>query len=125
VEIQKALDLKVTVSLHAAIGSFCSLTLEEHTRAFQASSRSRRQVGRYKNPFHQLKLSYGANKGKNFTEEEDRFLICMLHRIGYDKETAYDELRRQVCVCVCVCGWVWVWVCVGVCVWLSHPRQRL
>lgn len=53
------------------------------------------KTGRYKNPFHQLKISYGANKGKNFTEEEDRFLICMLHRIGYDKETAYDELRRQ------------------------------
>ena len=57
------------------------------------------QTGRYKNPFHQLKIQYGTNKGKNFTEEEDRYLICMLHKIGYEKETAYEELRRQVTYC--------------------------
>ena len=41
-------------------------------------------------------MQYGTSKGKNFTEEEDRYLICMLHKIGYDKETAYEELRRQI-----------------------------
>jgi len=54
------------------------------------------KCGRYKNPFHQLKILYGTNKGKNFTEEEDRYLICMLHRIGYDKEASYEDLRRQI-----------------------------
>ena len=27
---------------------------------------------RYKAPFHQLRIAYGTNKGKNYTEEEDR-----------------------------------------------------
>ena len=54
------------------------------------------QIGRYKAPFHQLRISYGTNKGKNYTEEEDRFLICMLHKLGFDKESVYDELRQCI-----------------------------
>ncbi|TSK22479.1 SWI/SNF-related matrix-associated actin-dependent regulator of chromatin subfamily A member 5 [Bagarius yarrelli] len=50
------------------------------------------KIGRYKAPFHQLRISYGTNKGKNYTEEEDRFLICMLHKLGFDKES---ELQRR------------------------------
>lgn len=51
---------------------------------------------RYRAPFHQLRIQYGTNKGKNYTEEEDRFLICMLHKLGFDKENVYDELRTSV-----------------------------
>uniref|UniRef100_A0A8C6KJ14 SNF2 related chromatin remodeling ATPase 5 n=1 Tax=Nothobranchius furzeri TaxID=105023 RepID=A0A8C6KJ14_NOTFU len=54
------------------------------------------KIGRYKAPFHQLRISYGTNKGKNYTEEEDRFLICMLHKLGFDKESVYDELRQCI-----------------------------
>ena len=54
------------------------------------------QIGRYKAPFHQLRIQYGTNKGKNYTEEEDRFLICMLHKMGFDKECVYEELRQCV-----------------------------
>uniref|UniRef100_A0A665UE28 SWI/SNF related, matrix associated, actin dependent regulator of chromatin, subfamily a, member 5 n=1 Tax=Echeneis naucrates TaxID=173247 RepID=A0A665UE28_ECHNA len=36
-----------------------------------------------KAPFHQL-------------QEEDRFLICMLHKLGFDKESVYDELRQCI-----------------------------
>ena len=53
-------------------------------------------MARYKAPFHQLRIQYGTNKGKNYTEEEDRFLICMLHKLGFDKENVYDELRGAV-----------------------------
>lgn len=35
-------------------------------------------------------------KEKNYTEEEDRFLICMLHKLGFDKENVYDELRQCI-----------------------------
>ena len=51
---------------------------------------------RYKAPFHQLRISYGTNKGKNYTEEEDRYLVCMLHKLGFDKENIYDDLRASV-----------------------------
>uniref|UniRef100_A0A673LLP0 SWI/SNF-related matrix-associated actin-dependent regulator of chromatin subfamily A member 5-like n=1 Tax=Sinocyclocheilus rhinocerous TaxID=307959 RepID=A0A673LLP0_9TELE len=54
------------------------------------------KIARYKAPFHQLRIQYGTNKGKNYTEEEDRFLICMLHKMGFDKEYIYEELRQCV-----------------------------
>ena len=53
-------------------------------------------MNRYRAPFHQLRIQYGTNKGKNYTEEEDRFLVCMLHKLGFDKENVYDELRTSV-----------------------------
>jgi hypothetical protein len=52
-------------------------------------------------------LVYGANKGKAYTEDEDRFILCMVHKLGYGN---WDDLKvccvrvcRCVCVCVCVC----------------------
>eukprot|EP00088_Acartia_fossae_P044890 TRINITY_DN4792_c0_g1_i1.p1 TRINITY_DN4792_c0_g1~~TRINITY_DN4792_c0_g1_i1.p1 ORF type:complete len:715 (-),score=273.25 TRINITY_DN4792_c0_g1_i1:933-2795(-) len=54
------------------------------------------KIARYKAPFHQLRIGYGANKGKNYTEEEDRFLVCMLHKLGFDKENVYEDLRAAV-----------------------------
>lgn len=54
------------------------------------------KVARYKAPFHQLRIQYGTSKGKNYSEEEDRFLICMLHKMGFDKENVYEELRQCV-----------------------------
>merc|ERR1712096_583283 len=54
------------------------------------------KVARYRAPFHQLRVQYGTNKGENYTEEEDRFLVCMLSKLGLDKENVYDELRSCV-----------------------------
>ncbi|XP_014676572.1 PREDICTED: SWI/SNF-related matrix-associated actin-dependent regulator of chromatin subfamily A member 5-like [Priapulus caudatus] len=54
------------------------------------------KMARYRAPFHQLRIQYGTNKGKNYTEDEDRFLVCMLHKLGFDKENVYDELRTSV-----------------------------
>merc|ERR1712168_531305 len=54
------------------------------------------KMARYKSPFHQLRIQYGTNKGKNYTEEEDRFLVCMLHKLGFDRENVYEELRQAV-----------------------------
>ncbi|CAG9760593.1 unnamed protein product [Ceutorhynchus assimilis] len=47
-------------------------------------------------PFHQLQLSYGKNKGKYYTEEEDRFLVCMLHKFGFDRKDVYKEIRAAI-----------------------------
>ncbi|CAF2997827.1 unnamed protein product [Rotaria socialis] len=54
------------------------------------------KMARYKAPFHQLRIQYNTNKGKNYTEEEDRFLLCMLHKLGFDKENVYEELRYAI-----------------------------
>ena len=54
------------------------------------------KMSRYRAPFHQLRIAYGTNKGKNYTEEEDRFLICMLHKLGFDRDMVYDELKSAI-----------------------------
>jgi SWI/SNF-related matrix-associated actin-dependent regulator of chromatin subfamily A member 5 len=54
------------------------------------------KMSRYRAPFHQLRIAYGTNKGKNYTEEEDRFLVCMLHKLGFDREMVYDELKSAI-----------------------------
>lgn len=54
------------------------------------------KMTRYRAPFHQLRIAYGTNKGKNYTEEEDRYLICMLHKLGFDREMVYDELKSGI-----------------------------
>ena len=43
------------------------------------------KMARYRSPFHQLHIVYGTNKGKNYTEEEDRFLVSgwTLNRNGW------------------------------------------
>lgn len=51
---------------------------------------------RYSAPFHQLRINYGANKGKNYIEEEDRYLICMLHKLGVDRESVYEDLKLAI-----------------------------
>ncbi|CAI5446140.1 unnamed protein product [Caenorhabditis angaria] len=54
------------------------------------------KVAKYKSPFQQLRIAYGANKGKTYTEDEDRFLVCEIHRLGFDKESVYEEVRQSV-----------------------------
>ncbi len=53
-------------------------------------------MSKYPAPFHQLRIVYGTSKGKRYTEEEDRFLVCMLHRLGIDRENVYEELRAAI-----------------------------
>ncbi len=38
------------------------------------------KMSRYRSPFHQLHIVYGTNKGKNYIEEEDRFLVSTTGR---------------------------------------------
>lgn len=51
------------------------------------------KLERYKNPWQELKVQYGANKGKAFTEEEDRFILCMVHKLGYGN---WDDLKAEI-----------------------------
>mmetsp|Transcript_22804 Transcript_22804/g.58023 ORF Transcript_22804/g.58023 Transcript_22804/m.58023 type:complete len:1052 (-) Transcript_22804:484-3639(-) len=51
------------------------------------------KLERYKNPWQELKVQYGANKGKAYTEEEDRFILCMVHKLGYGN---WDDLKAEI-----------------------------
>ncbi|KAL3096922.1 hypothetical protein niasHS_002638 [Heterodera schachtii] len=54
------------------------------------------KINKYKAPQHQLRLQYGTGKCKNYTEEEDRFLLYNVYEIGLDNENLYDELRQKI-----------------------------
>ncbi|XP_010524758.1 PREDICTED: ISWI chromatin-remodeling complex ATPase CHR11-like [Tarenaya hassleriana] len=49
-----------------------------------------KKLDRYKNPWLELKVQYGQNKGKLYNEDCDRFMICMVHKLGYGN---WDELK--------------------------------
>lgn len=54
------------------------------------------QITSYRAPFHEVRLTYGSNKGKHFSEDEDRYLLCMMHHLGFDRENVWDELRNAI-----------------------------
>lgn len=51
------------------------------------------KTSRYKNSWKELKIVYGQNKGKAYTEEEDQFLVCMTHQLGYGN---WEELKNEI-----------------------------
>ncbi|KAG0256341.1 hypothetical protein BG011_004610 [Mortierella polycephala] len=53
-------------------------------------------IHRHRVPLQQLKITYNQTKTKNYTEEEDRFLIVMLERLGYGTDDVYDRIRDEI-----------------------------
>lgn len=76
------------------------------------------QMARYRSPFHQMRIAYGTNKGKNYTEEEDRFLVSM--KVFLKKLTSHRGLpcslfgRQVLRFMSAVISWlvhsIWVWL---------------
>ncbi|CAJ0941428.1 unnamed protein product, partial [Mesorhabditis belari] len=56
------------------------------------------KIAKYSAPYHQLKITYGHHhkQARTFTENEDRFLVCELYRIGPEKKTVYNELKESI-----------------------------
>jgi SWI/SNF-related matrix-associated actin-dependent regulator of chromatin subfamily A member 5 len=49
---------------------------------------------KYKNPWAQVKFVYGPNKVKQqYTEEEDRFIVCITAQLGYG---SWEEVRSEI-----------------------------
>merc|ERR1712072_744657 len=40
-----------------------------------------------------LKLDYGRNRGKAYTDEEDRFLVCLMQKVGYGR---WEEIKLEI-----------------------------
>lgn len=66
-----------------------------HEREEQ-SKRLTAKVKSYEYPMQELHLSYGQNKGKQYTEEEDRFLIVRLEHWGLNREDVYELIKKDV-----------------------------
>ncbi|KAI5296305.1 hypothetical protein KEM52_004285, partial [Ascosphaera acerosa] len=72
---------------------------EEKMRRMEAQRRMlRRKMAMYRVPLQQLKINYtvSTTNKKVYTEEEDRFLLCMLDRHGVDGEGLYDKIRDEI-----------------------------
>jgi SWI/SNF-related matrix-associated actin-dependent regulator of chromatin subfamily A member 5 len=47
-------------------------------------------------PMQELELNYPTTKGKVYSEEEDRYLLCRLNYHGMDQENVYDLIKRDI-----------------------------
>nr|KAJ3419813.1 hypothetical protein HK105_006470 [Polyrhizophydium stewartii] len=54
------------------------------------------KISKYRLPLQQIRLVYGQNKGKNYTEEEDRFLLVCLDKFGYGTDDIYEKIRTEI-----------------------------
>ncbi|SPO25346.1 probable ISW2 - ATPase component of a two subunit chromatin remodeling complex [Ustilago trichophora] len=56
----------------------------------------KKKVNSYRQPLLQLKIHYGQNKGKSYSEEEDRFLLVKLAEYGLGEGDTYDRIKKDV-----------------------------
>lgn len=54
------------------------------------------KVRSFKYPMQELKFQYGQNKGKSYTDEEDRFLVVRMHHHGIDRDDCYELIKRDI-----------------------------
>ncbi|ORY25274.1 putative chromatin remodelling complex ATPase chain [Naematelia encephala] len=55
-----------------------------------------RKVKGCMHPMQELKVQYGQNKGKSYSDEEDRFLIVRMHHHGIDRDDCYELIKRDI-----------------------------
>ena len=72
---------------------------EDKARKIETQRRLlRRKMEMYRVPLQQLKLNYSVSttNKKVYTEEEDRFILCMLDKYGVDEENVYENIRDAI-----------------------------
>ena len=47
-------------------------------------------------PMQELELNYPSTKGKVYSEEEDRYLLCRLNHYGMQAEDVYEKIKRDI-----------------------------
>lgn len=52
-----------------------------------------KKVSRYENPWDMMTIAYQGKQGKNYIEEEDRILLCLVHKHGYG---AWDKIKDDI-----------------------------
>lgn len=57
-----------------------------------------KKIGMYRMPLQQMTIKYtvSTTNKKVYTEEEDRFLLVMLHKHGVEGDTIYDKIRDEI-----------------------------
>ncbi|KAH0831419.1 SNF2 family DNA-dependent ATPase [Lanmaoa asiatica] len=55
-----------------------------------------KKISSAKHPMQELELNYPTTKGKVYSEEEDRYLLCRLNHYGMRAEDVYERIKRDI-----------------------------
>ncbi|EIN12993.1 SNF2 family DNA-dependent ATPase [Punctularia strigosozonata HHB-11173 SS5] len=55
-----------------------------------------KKVNSVQYPMQELELNYPTTKGKVYSEEEDRYLLCRLHYYGMRTEDVYERIKKDI-----------------------------
>ncbi|KAK7470113.1 chromatin remodeling complex Adenosinetriphosphatase [Stygiomarasmius scandens] len=54
------------------------------------------KINSVKYPMQELELNYPTTKGKVYSEEEDRYLLCRLYHYGMQVEDVYERIKKDI-----------------------------
>lgn len=55
-----------------------------------------RKIHSVRFPMQELELNYPTTKGKVYSEEEDRYLLCRLFHYGMQVDDVYDRIKKDI-----------------------------
>ncbi|KZW00246.1 hypothetical protein EXIGLDRAFT_639641 [Exidia glandulosa HHB12029] len=55
-----------------------------------------RKIASVRYPMQELHLNYPTTKGKIYSEEEDRYLLCRLHYYGLNSDDVYERIKKDI-----------------------------
>ncbi|TFK68179.1 hypothetical protein BDN72DRAFT_769633 [Pluteus cervinus] len=55
-----------------------------------------RKINSVTYPMQELELNYPTTKGKVYSEEEDRYLLCRLYHYGMQSEDVYERIKKDI-----------------------------
>ncbi|KAF9237041.1 SNF2 family N-terminal domain-containing protein [Melanogaster broomeanus] len=68
----------------------------KRTKRSNLESLLAKKVASVKHPMQELELNYPTTKGKVYSEEEDRYLLCRLHHYGMCTDDVYERIKRDI-----------------------------
>jgi SWI/SNF-related matrix-associated actin-dependent regulator of chromatin subfamily A member 5 len=102
--------VSVTISLISDCSADVLLLLPEYPRIEQRivegeAKRNKRsnleslllkKIASVKYPMQELELNYPTTKGKVYSEEEDRYLLCRLNYYGMTADDVYERIKKDI-----------------------------
>ena len=55
-----------------------------------------KKISSVRYPMQELELNYPTTKGKVYSEEEDRYLLCRLNHYGMRAEDVYERIKKDI-----------------------------
>lgn len=65
-------------------------------KLFRSNELVKAKVSQYRFPMQELQLAYSQTKGKIYTEEEDRYLLCRLAHYGLHSDDVYEKIKKDI-----------------------------